>query len=76
MAHPITNLARWIVRAGGVGVSFRPPTQEVGGSIPVSASSAAFSAGLLFQHYKYNKFIECQYVLDLAEDEENISTIT
>ena len=27
-------------------VSFRPPTQGVGGSIPVSASSAAYSAGL------------------------------
>ena len=27
-------------------VSFRPPTQKVGGSIPVSASSAAYSAGL------------------------------
>ena len=27
-------------------VSLRPPTQEVGGSIPVSASSAAYSAGL------------------------------
>ena len=45
-AHGITSLARWIVRAGGVVVSFRPPTQEVGGSIPVSASSAAYSAGL------------------------------
>ena len=32
--------------AGGVVVSFRPPTQGVGGSIPVSASSAAYSAGL------------------------------
>ena len=29
-------------------VSFRPPMQEVGGSIPVSSSSAAYnSAGLL-----------------------------
>ena len=27
-------------------VSFRPPTQEAGGSIPVSVSSAAYSAGL------------------------------
>ena len=26
-------------------VSFRPPVQEVGGSIPVSSSSAAYSAG-------------------------------
>ena len=42
----ITSLARWIVRAGGVVVSFRPPTQEVGGSIPVSGSSAAYSEGL------------------------------
>ena len=28
-------------------VTFRPPAQEVMGSIPVSASSAAYSAGLL-----------------------------
>ena len=27
-------------------VSFRPPTQEVGGSIPVSSTFAAYSAGL------------------------------
>ena len=45
-AHPITSLARWIVRAGGVVVTFRPPAQEVEGSISVSASSAAHSAGL------------------------------
>ena len=43
----ITSLARWIVRAGGVVVSYRPPTQEVGGSIPVSGSSAVlYSEGL------------------------------